>query len=165
MLAIMSAPLAAQTGPDRMVEQYQGWTLTCAKPQAEEAALECAMEQTVNDSQSGAVVLRMVIRSGQTTPDPVATLIGPFGVDLAQGLSVSVDGGTPETLAFRTCLSGGCIATLPLDAARLEAFRAGQTLTTVIRPVDDPSVTMSLPISLAGFTAALERLQASTAAP
>ena len=155
----------AQTGPDRVTEQYKAWTVTCAtQAAATEGAAPtraCAMEQAAKDQQSGSAVLRFIVASGQAGADPVATIIGPFGVDLAQGLGIVVDGTPVETVPFKTCLQVGCIGYLTLDEQHLDILRGGASLTVVIKPSDNPEKEMALPISLAGFADAFARTTAA----
>ena len=91
----------------------------------------------------------------------MATIIGPFGVDLAQGLGIVVDGTPVETVPFKTCLQVGCIGYLTLDAQHLDILRGGAGLTVVIKPSDNPEKEMALPISLAGFADAFARTMAA----
>jgi invasion protein IalB len=156
------APVGAQGGPDRVIEQYRAWTVTCESVAATGAATAtetCVMEQSVTDSASGATVMRLTIAAGSDRPVPVGTIIGPFGVDLAQGLTLSVDGAEAWQIAFLTCLQIGCVANLVLDEAEVAALRAGTTLVAMIRPSDNPTSEISLSFALDGFGDALARLQ------
>jgi invasion protein IalB len=108
--------------------------------------------------------MRMTIAAGGGRPAPVGTLVGPFGVDLAQGVALSVDGAETGRIAFQTCLQIGCIAPLALDEAQVAALRGGQTLVALIRPSDNPTSEISLSFSLMGFGDALGRLQGGAAA-
>lgn len=154
----------AEVRPDRVEEQYKDWTVTCGAP-AGATTGACSMQQAVTDKATNAVVMRFVVEPGREGAAPVASIIGPFGVDLAQGLDLSVDGGPVRDLAFRTCLQVGCIATLPLDEPLAAELRAGTSLVVSIWPSDNPTGTITLPVSLSGFGDALGRLQALAASP
>ncbi|QYZ70380.1 invasion associated locus B family protein [Neotabrizicola shimadae] len=162
-MGVSTASLSdAEVRPDRVEEQYRDWTVTCG-PAASAATGACSMQQAVTDNATKAVVMRFVVEPAGQGAAPVASIIGPFGVDLAQGLDLSVDGGPVRDLAFRTCLQVGCIATLPLDDALSADLRRGTALVVSVWPSDNPTGTISLPVSLSGFGDALDRLQALSA--
>ncbi len=166
MVLMTSTAVRAEVGPDRVIEQYKGWTLTCQSSAAADGAAaaqleSCTMEQSVRDSKSGATVMKIAIAAGRAAPEPKGTIIGPFGVDLAQGVDLSVDGAPAGKLGYRTCVQGGCIADLSLDEVRLAAFRGGETLVVTIRPADNPEKDIALTFPLAGFGDALARLQSA----
>lgn len=119
------------------------------------------MEQTLRDSDSGATVMRIAIAAGPDAPAPAGSILGPFGVDLARGLVLIVDGTPSDLIAYKTCLPAGCLADLPLDEARLAALRGGETLVVSLRPSDNPENEITLTFSLNGFGDALTRVQAA----
>lgn len=162
-----AASVRAEVRPDRVIAQYKAWTVTCETLVATETAPgseRCAMEQSVTDSASGATVMRLTIATGADMPAPVGTIVGPFGVDLAQGIGLSVDGVEAGRVSFLTCLQIGCVANLALDEAQVAAFRGGESLVAVVHPSDNPAAAISLTFSLGGFADALARLQAGTGA-
>jgi invasion protein IalB len=143
--------------PDQLTEVYRSWTVSC-RSAAGGGGRTCTMEQAVIDGASKQTLLRLVITPG-TDGVAAATLIAPFGLELANGIVLDVDGGESFTAPFKSCYQFGCVAPLALDGKRREAMRTGGAIRARMAPADDPSKTLDLKLSLDGFTNALKRLE------
>lgn len=83
-------------------------------------------------------------------------LILPFGVALAQGVTLQLDGAPPVgPLRFRTCLPVGCVAPIAFDARFIAFLRKGQTLALTMAAEDGKALTIKLPLK--GLGAAIDR--------
>ena len=80
----------------------------------------------------------------------------PLGVLLPPGIAISIDGGEPERLPIRHCEPGGCLAPFELEDGILRQLRSGTELQVMAYGIDEQQV--SIPVSLMGFTAALNAL-------
>lgn len=154
-----ASPVAAQGLPtepqqEQMdTQEFQDWTLRCL-PEGEQR--RCEMVQPVEDPESGEPVMMMVVtRQGGGNP-PVAWLVLPLGVLLPPGVGVSVDGAEPQRLAIRHCEPGGCLVPWELTEDSLASLRSGNRLEILAYDIDEQQV--AVPVSLLGFTAALEAL-------
>ena len=151
----------AQTseGPSSLTETYGDWIVRCVTPQAAEGqaapARVCEMTQELQQQESGQRVLAVALQ----TADEAAslTIVAPFGLLLDEGLKVTVDDAPVIEGRFRTCLPGGCLSVMALDQVGLDKLAAGNSATITMR--DTTEQDLALTVSLAGFTAAWNRLK------
>ncbi|MDP3315873.1 MAG: invasion associated locus B family protein, partial [Devosia sp.] len=99
----------------------------------------------------GAVTIRMPREGG----DPLMVVTAPLGLYIPAGISFGVDEGALQPLQLRTCERGGCVADVTLSADILTSMRGGQKLNIVFQ--NGPQRAVTLPMSLVGFTAAIEK--------
>ncbi|KKB85032.1 hypothetical protein VW29_09330 [Devosia limi DSM 17137] len=148
------APASTLPGGASLVTETHGdWTVTCTTPAS---GKQCAFSQALADSQSGQRVLML-----ELTPPQDGTLagmlVGPFGLNFANGLALAVDGeGLGAPLPFLTCIPTGCLVPLSFDSAQLDQLKAGATLTATGIGADTQQP-VPISVSLTGFTRALER--------
>lgn len=143
-------------GAGSLRESYENWEVTCV---AGTPAPRCAMVQTLVDETSRQRVLAIEIRtaSGGTAE---GTLVLPFGLALANGVTLAYDAGTPgPSLAFSTCLPVGCVVPLAFDAAALKDLKRSVTL-NVAAVAGDGGQPARFAVSLKGFSAAFARIAA-----
>ncbi len=62
-------------------------------------------------------------------------------------------------LPIRTCLPAGCVVPIGLDQTSVDALRAGTTLTLTAK-ASDTEQDVAFTISLNGFSAGLDRVEA-----
>jgi invasion protein IalB len=75
---------------------------------------------------------------------------------LTQGLVLSVDGAAERRYPFSFCNEGGCVARVGFTAQEVEGFRRGNAAQLSLVPAVAPDETVTLTISLSGFTAGYE---------
>lgn len=141
--------------PQTQVEHFQDWEVHCG---AEAAGSEthCEMLQTVNRKGSDQPIMRIAIGYPPQTSGPVAIFVLPLGMRLPPGVQFKVDSGNAVRFPVQLCVTQGCRADLPLKDDMVRQLRAGhQATVTIHEPRGEP---LDLPISLMGFTAALERI-------
>ncbi|MBF9058162.1 hypothetical protein HKCCSP123_03110 [Rhodobacterales bacterium HKCCSP123] len=157
---LVGAPSASaqEQSPDQFVEVYGDWTVRCsaAEGAADGAAPVCAMQQqlsvrTAEGRQQN--ILNIFLSLVDDLPE--FTAITPLGVDLAQGVALSV-GTLERSLSYRTCRPRGCFVRADLDGDTVAAFRAGDEALFMIPFVNGQTVNAA--VSLAGFSAAWARL-------
>jgi invasion protein IalB len=129
------------------------WHKACDTPK--DGAAHCAVEQIGVAEPGDRPVLRVAF---EALADKRAKVIAqvPLGISLRAGLDLVVDGAAPIKLPFERCLPGGCEVSAILDAAALEQFVKGTTLTVRYAPNDAQSA--SMPLKLEGLSAALASL-------
>lgn len=152
--ALAQAPQQGAAKPGRGSEP--AWATRCLAPERG-AVLTCVMEQRLLN-QSGQLVAAVIVRVTGDDPEPELAMQLPLGIDLAQGVRMRIDQGAEEQLAVRTCESSGCYLEIPLPQELLGRLKAGQTLTLQLKPMEGEAV--SLPFTLAGFTAAYNKVAA-----
>jgi invasion protein IalB len=148
------AQSALPNGASTLQETYQDWRVACS---SRDKATACAISQD-QTQQNGQRLLAVEM---QVRPDgsALATFLLPFGIVLDSGITPNVDDQPPlKPVRFRTCLPTGCIALLPIDPATLAKLRVGSRLN--LKVTADADKPLSFPVSLHGFSAALDRVAA-----
>ncbi len=85
------------------------------------------------------------------------TLVLPFGLNLDQGVVLSIDEGEfLPPLRFSTCLPAGCLVPLTFNQDAVTVMRAGTALKVKVA-ASDSGQEVNFSISLTGFTSALAR--------
>jgi invasion protein IalB len=158
--ALPGAALAQGGGPDLLQETYRDWQVRCETVQGADSAAParvCELAQEVTQAESGQRIVTIAL---QAMGDETAGLsvLGPFGLDLATGITLLTGETEAARLPFRTCLPVGCVATAPLDALALDQLAAAEALE--LRMAADGGQPVSITLSLAGFGAGWTRLQA-----
>lgn len=143
-------------GANSLQETYQDWQVACVQ---QEAGKHCAMlQQQAQQNGQRVLSIELVATAGQNILN--GALVLPFGLALEAGVTLQVDEtGAPQPLRFSTCLPAGCLVPLDFNDAMLGELRAGTALNVnaTAMATNQPVV---LSVSLAGFSAALERTQA-----
>lgn len=150
-LQAVAAPLPGGAGS--LVETYQDWVVAC---QAQNDVTACVMRQVHSHSQTGQHVLTAEFRNA-ADGELEGTLLMAFGLALAQGVSLEIDGAAGPALTFSTCLPTGCIVPTAFDAAMVDRLKAGAVL-NVMATAANPPRPVPFRVSLSGFTAALNRM-------
>ena len=76
----------------------------------------------------------------------------PVGVNLKDGVELTVDGANRQVLSFASCQANGCFATLDLDSRLIDAVRKGKNISAGFS--DGQGSKVKVDISLVGFNAA-----------
>jgi invasion protein IalB len=148
------AQSALPNGASTLQETYQDWRVACSQ---RDNAPACAISQD-QTQQNGQRLLAVEM---QMRPDgsAIATFLLPFGIVLDSGITPNVDDQPPlKPVRFRTCLPTGCVALLQIDPATLAKLRAGSRLN--LKVTADPDKALNFPVSLHGFSAAVDRVTA-----
>lgn len=143
--------------PDALVEKYGDWTVECGGA-TEGAERFCRMTQRIGQSGAQKQILSVFIRAKSEDSAAVITLIGPLGISLAGGISVSVGDNRLVEADFLTCRPRGCMARKELGTEAIDAFRAGNEV--IVKMVALNGDAIAITVSLNGFSAAWARLQA-----
>jgi invasion protein IalB len=89
-----------------------------------------------------------------------ATIVTPLDTLLTGQLRMAIDSGQARVYPFSFCRAIGCYVRLGLTGADVQALRAGSEATISIVPLQAPDQVVPLTLSLSGFTAGFEALQA-----
>lgn len=146
------AQSALPNGVSALQETYQDWRVACSL-RDKTPTCTISQDQTQQNGQR-LLAVEMQMRSDGSA---VATFLLPFGIVLDSGVTPNVDDQPPlKPVRFRTCLPTGCIALLPIDPPTLVKLRAGSRLN--LKVTADADKPLSFPVSLHGFSAALDRV-------
>lgn len=167
-LSMGQAP-ADGPGSTYVKEAFESWELRCVR--VAEGAEPCQLYQLLKDGEGNSVAeigMFSLPEGGEAAAG--ATIIVPLETLLPAGLRLAVDATEAKIYPFTFCSQMGCVARVGFTAAEVAAFKAGVKATMTIVPAVAPDKTVELDMSLKGFTAGYDavdasRLAAEAAAP
>ena len=133
-----------------------GWTTQCAST-SRGPRPDCSAAQQIVMSQTQQLVASITVTVQGETLKPTILLRIPIGLFIPAGLKLDVDGAEVMSLELQTCDQTGCYASSLLSDALVNAFRRGETLGLVFQNLNRD--TIRIPVPLAGFSAAFERIR------
>ena len=141
--------------------ENQDWVVRCqpAPEDAFGAGESCEMYQQVSEQETGQTVLETVIGYPPGADEPVALFNLPLGMLLPPGVQLQVNDNEPIRFAVQLCVQSGCRADIVLEPELVEQMRAGNEGTLTI--ADPQGQGVELPLSLLGFSASLDEVEAS----
>jgi invasion protein IalB len=153
------APEQAPPAESKLTErQFKDWTVRCGR-QNEQGPEVCGMEQQTTDKE-GRTVMAVFVGKVPNSADPGLLIMVPLGVLLPAGVMLQIDSGAEMPLQVNRCERQGCRIELLLKPELLARFKSGSQA-KVLFEVFDPQGErrrLGVPISLQGFTAALEEV-------
>jgi invasion protein IalB len=141
---------------------FQDWRVQCenaggAQSKAGDGqSKHCYMFQSLLLRESGQRLLLFAITTETKDGMPMALVRVPLGVLLPPGLNLQVDDGASKRLPYARCHQQGCDVQFELDKTLMSAMKAG--LKAEVTFVDPRRQPVTVPLSLKGFTAALNAL-------
>lgn len=154
-LAVSAAPALAQGL--QAGQTFGDWSVQCP-PEGQAQAQGCFIAQQVNNAQGKPVLQARVGKATQDGQQHIRLmLVGPLGVMLPQGVAVQVDQNEGHRVPFLQCSQMGCQTLITLTDKDIEQLKAGTTMKVGMVP---PNGEMQvIPVSLKGFTAAIDALR------
>lgn len=156
----LGEPVPPQEGQIYVAENFGDWELRCIRaPEGEED--RCNMYQLLENADAEPVAEFNLFRlpaGGQAVAG--ANVVVPLETLLTQQLTLSIDSAEPRRYPFSFCNAAGCVARIGLTEAEIEAFKRGVTATLRVVPAAAPDEEFLLTMSLSGFTAGYETLDA-----
>ena len=151
ILGMSLLPASAQTE-----KKYQDWIYRC-EPAQGDVPERCFIVQTIKDTESHRDLAQMARGYVPDQSDPVAIISLPLGIYLPPGIGLKVDEGEPVRVPVEVCDGGGCRTGITLKDPLRSSMKKGVTALILVQ--DGSRQPAGLPISLKGFTAALNALQ------
>lgn len=137
-------------------ETHQDWTVICDTP--EHIGKEvCLIVQQKNLRDTQKPVLRVEIGFGSENGKAFAVITAPLGIALEPGLSMIIDDGESEQYDFNSCIPTGCVVGANLSETQIDALLMGSEAQFSFK--DSRGRQLTVPISLIGFTAALNSIK------
>lgn len=147
--------------PDNVTETYGDWVVHCATPTGPDGKTlprVCEMSQELRQKSTNQRVLALAVQASQQSNEGGdLTVVAPFGLDLKQGIQINLGKVSLLSMAFQTCLPGGCIATGKLTRWQLNTLTKKDKATVTMTNTNGQP--LHLDISLSGFSAGLKRLR------
>jgi invasion protein IalB len=129
---------------------YQDWRLAC--PAMKDKDANCRITQDIVDSKTGQQVASLVlfneVSKDKKQSSKVLAVNVPLGVLLEPGLGLKT-GNDTKSYPYKTCLEGGCLATIPSDEALEKSIAETSDASISVARLDGKTV--QLPFSTKGF--------------
>ncbi|EAR51640.1 hypothetical protein OG2516_03610 [Oceanicola granulosus HTCC2516] len=151
-----TAAAGDEVGQPYIREEFGDWAMRCIRA-PEGQADPCELYQLLLDGDGNAVAEFSVVPlpdGGEVVAG--ATIVAPLETLLTEALVLRVDGGEARRYPFRFCNRAGCVAQVGLTNAQVTQFKRGAAATLTMVPAAAPDQTVTLDVSLSGFTAGYE---------
>lgn len=132
------------------------WAVNCSSGSAN-TELQCQVSQNLTEAKTGQRVLTVTVRRDNSNGSLAMLLALPHGLFLPSGATYQVDQGSKTTIAIQTSDQNGAYAATPLSPDLVKTMKSGTNLNIGMESVTRKPVT--IPVTLAGFTAALAKLE------
>ncbi len=142
-------------------ESFEDWSLNCVRVEAGKQE-PCQIYQLLKDDK-GTPVAEINIVGLAPGGDALAgaTIVTPLETLLTEALTLQVDTAQAKRYPFTFCAAIGCIARVGFTEADLAAFKKGNKATISVVPVAAPAQKVTVAVSLKGFTAAFDAVNAA----
>ena len=137
-------------------EQFKTWTVRCqAIPESKKKL--CEMIQSVSQNSTGKTLAQIAIGRKDENSPWISFMLVPLGVDIPFGAYLVHENGLEDRATIVRCTNAGCRARWSPNEASISAMKAETASQLVFRNIENQAV--RIPLSLSGFTAALNRLK------
>ena len=153
LLVSLTSPVLAQEGTVKA--QHGDWQIVCKDPPPGAKNEVCALVQSVtaeDRNNIGLTVYFQIFSNGTR----VLRVFAPLGVLLPPGLGLKIDNKDVGHAPFLRCHTFACYAQVVVEDPLVEKLKTGQTAVFIIFQTEEAGI--GIPISLAGFSAALAEL-------
>ncbi len=136
--------------------QHGDWQVIC-KPPPQGAKNEiCALVQAVTAEDRDNVGLTVYFQKFSNGAK-VLRIFAPLGILLPRGIGLKIDNQDIGNAPFMRCHSFACYAQVTVDEKLIERMSKGQMAVFIIFQTEEAGI--GIPVSLAGFSAALNELK------
>ncbi|MGN6535371.1 MAG: invasion associated locus B family protein [Mesorhizobium sp.] len=151
-------PAEAKPADAQPAEKGNPWVVNCSTGTTG-TTLECQASQNLTEAKTGQRVLTVTVRRQNDSAALAMILALPHGLYLPAGASYQIDAGQKATVAIQTSDQNGAYAALPLSTELLAAMKTGTNLNIGMEAATRKPIT--IPVTLAGCTAAIDKLEAT----
>jgi invasion protein IalB len=152
-------------GETYVAAKFEDWEQRCVR--TESGVDPCQLYKLLKDAQGNNVAEFTVFGLPEGSNGPAvagATFIAPLETLLTAGMRMQIDDGASKAYPFTFCAEIGCVVRLGFTAEEVAAMKKGANAVITIVPFVAPDQTVPLSVSLKGFTAGLEAVDAANAA-
>lgn len=160
-MALMASPLLAQSNYPMPIKRdsYNDWVVECFEPN--EFGQECQIYQRLLINGGSAIAMVATMAYDPADASLLMQFALPLGINIENGVIINIDEDIELPVPISRCTKQGCIFEGVATPGLRDALVEGKTASiTVVDPASQPFV---IPLSLAGFGDALERLQPEVA--
>ena len=158
--AAPAADASAQPQAPQMVVKntYGDWQLRCL--QTADGSDPCEIFQLLRDGRGAPVGQGWFVALADAGKAAVgATITAPLETFLPAGLGLTLDAQKPKAYPFTFCNEIGCSARVGFTADEYAAMKKGNKVTVAVVPMLAPDKTVTVTMSLKGFTDATDALK------
>lgn len=139
---------------------FDAWEQRCLR--TEDGSDPCQLYQLLKDAAGNSVAEISIfgLPAGQAAVAG-ATIVVPLETLLTEQLMLAVDAAPAKRYPFSWCASVGCFARIGLTAEEVASFKRGAKAMLTIVPVAAPDQKVTLDVSLKGFTAGFDAVNAA----
>jgi invasion protein IalB len=148
----------AQDAKLKVGERIGDWTFQCQAVSADQNV--CGLLQTIADNKSRQQVLVVAVRHVGEEKKLGMFVTAPLGIFLGSGIGGKVDDGEQFKFNLQTCTQRGCQAATAIEGKRLKELKKGNRLLIGFKAHANAK-TITVPVSLKGFTAGLKAIGAN----
>lgn len=155
LLGLATAPF--QLAAEEKAKDFKDWGYKCEKPQGYEKEL-CFIFQRVTKKDDQKRIADATIAYLPKVDNPVMVITLPLGVFLPAGIQLKIDDSEEAARApYVQCIEDGCQARIALDTKMITKMKSGKMLKIAFLTPQQKQ--LAFPISLNGFTAAIDSLK------
>ena len=146
-------------GEEYVKETFGDWAHRCVT--TAEGDDPCNAYQLLMDSEGNAVAEISILplaNGGQAVAG--GTIVTPLETLLTQQITLQVDSGAARRYPFTFCTRGGCVSRVGFTQADIDSFKRGAAAKITLVNAAAPGTKVDLGMSLTGFTAAFDGLEA-----
>jgi invasion protein IalB len=140
------------------IGNFKDWRLSC--PPRTEKKSGCVMQTMITQKGTTQAISEINIVKKDDTDQ--LTVVAPLGVVVLAGVKLDIGSAPEKTIAFKTCIQMGCIATTPIDGPLASALSSADTGQIALMTMDGKSVPLTF--SLHGYRDAFAARAVDTAA-
>ena len=149
-------------GSTYVLAKFEQWEQRCVRTEAGVDPCQLYMLLKDGDGNSVAEFTMFGLPAGTEGPAVAgATFIAPLETLLTTGMTLQVDTDKPRAYPFTFCAAIGCVSRLGFTAEEVAQMKKGANAVINIVPFVAPDQKVALTISLKGFTAGLDAVNAA----
>jgi invasion protein IalB len=151
-----------ELGETYVSEVFGDWEMQCMR--TVDGSDPCQLYQLLRDTSGNPVaeISLFGLPDGQIAAAG-ATVVTPLETLLSEFVSISYDGTDLRRYPFTFCAVIGCVARIGLTAEEIELMKKGKNAVLSVVPMIAPDQRVEVEISLIGFTAGFEAVNAANA--
>lgn len=136
-----SAPAENSVRTERTI--LDSWVLTCQEVVGDTKSKRCSAVLSIVEEKSKQVAFLWTIGKNAAGA-PTAVFTTPTGINLTNGLELTIGKGKPRKLAFWSCEASSCEAVMPLDEAVVKEARSGEEAVATVTMRDGRTVRFNI---------------------
>jgi invasion protein IalB len=150
--------LPLQSVADEKTKSFKDWGYKCEQPKGADKEL-CFIFQRISSKEGDKRIADATIAYLPKVNEPVLVVTLPLGVFLPAGIKLQIDDSKDDSARaqFIQCIQDGCQARVKLENKMVNKMKSGKKM--IVAFLTPQQKQLAFPISLSGFTAAMNSLK------